>query len=239
MSAELRGGVDRSHGSSGPQKLVFYGLHTVALGLCGWIVLGDGLETVGGWFGRTWHVAVPTRAWLILGVAALYWARHALTMFYIMDRKVAWAEGLPLGIFMLVLEAGYCLLGTGALSDDPPPVGWIDYLAVGLVLVGSYFTSGSELQRKWWKANPENKGHCYTEGLFGLSMHVNYFGDVVSFTGWSMLTATAWTAVLPVAMLGMFVGYHIPHLDAYLAERYGEEFERYAAKTKKLIPFIY
>jgi protein-S-isoprenylcysteine O-methyltransferase Ste14 len=32
---------------------------------------------------------------------------------------------------------------------------------------------------------------------------------------------------------------NVPALDRYLAERYGEEFQAYAARTKKLIPFVY
>ncbi len=36
-----------------------------------------------------------------------------------------------------------------------------------------------------------------------------------------------------------FVYMHIPGLDSYLAERYGDEFKAYAEKTRKFIPFIY
>jgi protein-S-isoprenylcysteine O-methyltransferase Ste14 len=31
----------------------------------------------------------------------------------------------------------------------------------------------------------------------------------------------------------------IPAHDAYLAARYGSEFDRYASRTKKLIPWLY
>ena len=37
----------------------------------------------------------------------------------------------------------------------------------------------------------------------------------------------------------MFVFYHIPALDRYLADRYGAEFSAYAARTAKFVPGIY
>ena len=99
-----------------------------------------------------------------------------------------------------MLETGYCLLAAGLATSTPPPIGVLDYVAVGLVLIGSYLNSWSELQRKWWKAKHDNKGRCYTGGLFRWSMHVNYFGDVVLFSGWTMLTATWWTFHVPVSL---------------------------------------
>ena len=114
-----------------------------------------------------------------------------------------------------------------------------DILALGLLLLGSYLNTYSELQRKWWKNNSANKGHCYTEGLFKYSMHINFFGDVVLFTGWVLFTHNIWTLLLPLMMMYMFISFHIPALDEYLVKRYHEEFKMYANKTKKFIPFVY
>ncbi len=70
-------------------------------------------------------------------------------------------------------------------------------------------------------------------------MHINYFGDLVLFTGWALLTARAVLLFIPVVMLWGFVVLNIPALDHYLAERHGETFQMYAARTKKLVPFVY
>lgn len=40
-------------------------------------------------------------------------------------------------------------------------------------------------------------------------------------------------------MLAGFVFVNIPVLDSHLGERYGPEFEEYASRTSKLIPFVY
>lgn len=233
-----RAGVDRAYDRSWPQKLTFYFIHTLSLGLCLYLVSG-GIETVSALWGGAWLVVNPLRAWLLFGATALYWARHGLTLFYLLVRKVTWSEALGLAFFMLFIELGLCLLGCGITQASAAPVGPIEVFAVFLLLLGSLLNSLSELQRKWWKAHPENKGHCYTGGLFGLATHINYSGDVVMFSGWALLSATWWTLVLPLAMAAGFVFVHIPGLDAYLSERYGEEFRSYAARTKKLVPFLY
>jgi len=95
------------------------------------------------------------------------------------------------------------------------------------------------MQRKWWKKKPTSIGHCYTEGLFSYSMHINYFGDILLFSGWSLLTHSLIAFIFLLLMTLMFVFIHIPGLDSYLSQRYGSEFNDYSAKTKKLVPFVY
>ena len=45
--------------------------------------------------------------------------------------------------------------------------------------------------------------------------------------------------VIPLVMTLNFIVVIIPRLDRYLADSYGEEFEQYARRTKKLAPFLY
>ena len=118
-------------------------------------------------------------------------------------------------------------------------MGSLDIVALVLFLFGSYLNSFSEIQRKWWKANPAHKGLCYTKGLFSYSMHINYFGDTVLFAGWCLFTHNFWVLGFPLLMGCIFIFFHIPSLNAYLATRYGEAFIIYSKKTKKFIPFIY
>jgi len=238
-NSKVISGVDRAHGSSVVQKLAFFCLHVLSLVLCVWLVFGGGIETVGHWFGRSWSVVDHGRVQVMLGVIALYVVRHSITLFYLLRRRITWSEALSLGGFMIPLEIGFTLLAAGVAADEPAPFGVLDVAALSLVLIGSYLNTGSEVQRKHWKARSENKGKCYTGGRFKHSMHINYFGDSVAFTGWAILTATWWTFLLPLLMTAMFIFMHIPGLDLYLAERYGEPFKEYAARTKKFMPFVY
>ena len=228
--------LSRVHARSTVQKAVFWGLHMGIVAFAVWLALLGGLERL---TGGAWSFGDPVRARILVLCALLYALRHFLTLFYLLMRQVAWGEVFGLLAFMALFEIGLLLVGGGAFHASPIPLGGLDMVALGLLLVGSYLNTFSEIQRKWWKADAANKGHCYTQGLFRHSMHINFFGDMVLFTGWCLFTHTAWTLALPLLMSAMFVFLHIPGLDRYLADRYGVEFTAYAAKTKKLIPFVY
>ena len=206
------------------QKCAFALGHSAIVLICAWLVLGNGWEVLGSAFGKNWSLADLPRAQILLGCAFIYWIRHLITLFYLLERKVEWSEALGLLIFMGLFEIGLLLLGGGAFRNNAVQPGLFDYVAFALYLGGSFLNSFSEIQRKWWKENPANRGHCYTKGLFGYSMHINYFGDTVLFTGWSLFTGNVWILGFPILMGLSFVFFHIPNLDSYLAERYGEEF---------------
>ena len=55
----------------------------------------------------------------------------------------------------------------------------------------------------------------------------------------SMIAGRAVGAVIPALMTAMFVFFFIPRLHARLAEKYGEQFDRYRRNTKKLVPWVY
>ena len=112
-------------------------------------------------------------------------------------------------------------------------------VALILYVSGSTLNTGSEIQRKWWKNQPENKGRLYTQGLFRYAMHINYFGDELLFTGYALFTGVAWALLVPLVMVAGFVSFNIPELDKHLREHYGAEFGDYAQRTKKFVPFVY
>jgi steroid 5-alpha reductase family enzyme len=233
------GGLDRSHGSSRPQKAVFWGLHFAIILLCAWLVLGGGLDKLAGWLELGAGLVDPVRARILLACAVIYFLRHGLTLFYLLARRVDWGEALGLTAFFALFEIGLILVGSGIFRQAPIAISGLDMFALVLFLSGSFINTASEIQRKLWKQEPSNRGHCYTGGLFRYSMHINYFGDIALFTGWCLLTGSIWTLGLPLLMMLMFMFVHIPPLDQYLAERYGEEFEIYRAGTKRLIPFVW
>ncbi len=236
---QTRGGVDRSHGRSLTGKSVFLGGHLLIILICSWLLFSDGLSQLGHLVHRDLQWTDPNRACILFACALLYGIRHGITLFYLLARKVEYGEVFGLLLFMALFEIGLMLIGGGAFGTEPVPFRPFDVVAVVLVLIGSGLNSGSEIQRKLWKKDPANRGHCYTGGLFRYSMHINYFGDTVLFTGWSLLTVNHWTLALPLMMAASFIFFHIPALDAYLDDRYGEEFRAYAARTRKFIPFIY
>jgi len=172
---------------------------------------------------------------VLLSCAVIYVIRAAATLFVFVKRKIPWWEAASGGgLIGFVL---FAFLFEGLRTAQPLEL--VDVVGPLLYVTGSYLGTGSEYYRHVWKARPENQGHLYTEGLFQYSRHINYFGDLLLFSGFAMLTRQAWTGVVPLAMALSFVLLLIPAHDAYLASRYGAEFDDYARRTKKLIPLVY
>jgi protein-S-isoprenylcysteine O-methyltransferase Ste14 len=166
---------------------------------------------------------------------AVYIARAAHTLLVFVKRTVPWWEAVWGGsIIGLVLF--FFLLGGLRVSQ---PIAPFDLTAMLLYAAGSWIGTESERARHVWKARPENRGRLYTEGLFRYSRHVNYFGDLLLFAGLGALTRQLWTGIVPLAMGLNFAFMIIPAHDAYLAARYGSDFDQYARRTKKLIPWLY
>ena len=139
---------------------------------------------------------ITLRFWILASFGALYLLRLNVMMRWLLPREVSKEEiGFVLLIFVPAIMTSFALGANGCDEDIHIA------LAVGSVcfyLLGSYLNSGSELQRKRWKSHPENKGKCYTEGLFRLPA-ILLFGDVV-FSAWALASGRWWNAWAPLFM---------------------------------------
>ena len=192
-------------------------------------------------FGRSWQLVPFTmtgntlRQIILFICLVIYSLRTVLALVIFLKRRMSWGEGLLVSLVMSVVLLVLAYFG----GNQKAQVGVIDGVGFALYLCGSFLHSTSEFQRYTWKQRAENQGHLYTEGLFRYSMHMNYFGDVLIFTGLALVTRVPLMLIIPLCMALNFTIYLIPSLDTYLAGKYGTEFTAYASKTKKFIPFIY
>ena len=211
-------------------------LHAAFVAVAVWLYFGGGAVALGSWFGWTDPVRGDTGRLLVLtGFAALTFVRILLTFFVLLERKFPWEEFWGVTFALLVYQVGFALFGMGAAA----PLGVLDVVAVVGFLLGSYLNTGSELQRKRFKAEPRNRGKLYTGGLFRRVRHVNYLGDLLWVTAWAVVTRSAWALVIPLVLGLGFVYYFIPPLHRHLESKYGAEFEDWRARSKALIPFVY
>ena len=164
----------------------------------------------------------PLRRILLASCLIIYVIRLQVTVWIFQKRKWTWPETITITILMTIVLYAFASVG----GSNKQVVGAVEIVGILLYLSGSYINTHSEYYRHVWKLKAENKGRLYTQGLFSLTMHINYFGDIVLFTGLAMITDS----------LSMFI---IPSLDRYLEKKYKEEFRDYSKKTKKLIPIIY
>ena len=226
------------YGLTGPstaQRLTLSALLGCSVVLAWWLLLGGGIGIVSQHFGRYPAAAHPARCLALAVALSIYFVRVLFTLFLFLRRGVSWNEVVTIALWVLIL----CLLLAFGGGTNPAPLGAAAMAGAALFVLGSSIHSCAEYQRHAWKSRPENRGKLYTQGLFRLTRHPNYLGDLILFSGLCLLAGRWFLAVIPAIMLCGFVFINIPALDAHLSEHYGAAFDRYASRTKKLIPLLY
>ena len=208
-------------------------LHLGAVLAVAWLLFGGGIHVVSGQLQLTPATGPTLRRVLLLSASVVYFLRIAITTLVFLKRRMGWGEVGVVAAGIGGLHLCFAFLGGRQVA----PIGVVEGLGALLYIGGSWINSGAELQRHLWKR--QHEGRLYTEGLFRYAMHINYFGDVVLFTGWALLTHYWLLLAVPALMLCGFIFLHVPTLDRYLAERHGQAFQMYRSRTKKLIPFLY
>lgn len=175
------------------------------------------------------------RRGLVLFCLGAYAFRVTVTILVFVKRKLIWAEAIIITTLMTIALLAFARAG----GSNPQPAGLLAIIGLVLYLGGSFVNTYSEYQRQNYKSDPARHGRLYTQGLFRLSRHVNYFGDVVLFLGLALVTGRLSMVVIPLVMALNFVFVIIPRKETYLAQKYGSQFSDYAKQTRRLVPFIY
>lgn len=180
-----------------------------------------------------WKIEKSTQAHILVIFGIVYFVRLNLMTMWLLKREIAMEE-LTFVILVWIpgILASYVFLAKEVASLQ---------LAISVVvyLLGSFFNSWSEIQRKIWKQDPQNAGRCYTEGLFSWSRNINYFGDTLLFTGWALAAGNWWNSWAPILMGLLFYFHHIPDKEKYLAVRYADDWPRYLQSTPySFVPFV-
>ena len=120
-------------------------LHLVFLGIAGWIYFAGGIEVISGWLGGE---PAPTgdlaRRIILFSFGIVLFLRITLGLFYLLKRKFGWEEFGGVTFALFVYHVVFALLGAQANT----PINALDIVAIALFLVGSYFNTGAEWQRK-------------------------------------------------------------------------------------------
>lgn len=135
----------------------------------------------------------------------------------------------------------------GITSTHRPAIGWLTWLGLALWAFGFAFEVTADLQKSRFRADPANKGRFIASGLWSVSRHPNYFGEIVLWCGVALMAAPTfqgwqWAALFSpvfVAVLLIFVS-GIPLLEKRADERWGDDpdYQAYKSRTPVLVPFI-
>jgi len=218
-----------------PQKIVIHIIEILLLWLSYWILVQNGGIWVENHLGITNSNGNIDRRIIIFIFNIIIFIRLAYMMIFMLKRKIPWEESISVPMAFALYFIGFPLF---ALPISQPIDG-LDFFAIAIFVIGCVLNSGGEILRNQWKKNPENIGKIYTEGFFKYSRHINYFGDLLWVIAYAMITKNVWSISIPIFLFSFFAFYNAPKLDKYLKEKYGNDYDDYAKKTKMLIPFIY
>ena len=227
--------VYAAYGSAIGQRVAISVAVAAWVAVAGWLLFGGGIACAGGWLGQRWYPGDETRRLLLAVGLSAYFLRLLFTQFVFLKRAVSWSEAGMIVPWVLCIYVVLSLAG----GTNSTPIHASGIAGAVLFVLGSGMNSYAEYARHAWKRRPENEGRLYTLGLFRYSRHPNYLGDLISFSGLCLIAGRWISVLIPLIMVAGFVFANIPMLDSHLHDHYGAAFDRYAARTRKLIPFVY
>lgn len=151
------------------------------------------------------------------------WWRSYLQVF-LLQGAIMWIISIPIVLVM---------------SQPNVPLNVLD-LAGGLLWVfGFYFEAVADRQLARFKADPANKGRMIQTGLWALSRHPNYFGEITMWWGIFLISLNMsgwyWAMLSPVLLTFLIARVSgVPLLERKY--RTHPDFAAYAEKVPELVP---
>lgn len=197
------------------------------------------------------------RGWLLAAMVIL-WAGRLGTFLFLRTRRSGgdsrFAEILPnpLRLFSVWTIQGLWVsvtalaAWTGITAAADAPLGWLTWLGCGVWALGWGLELVADAQKSRFRRDPANRGEFIRSGVWRWSRHPNYFGEIVLWTGVSLvaipvLRGWQWLAVsspLFVTLLLTQVS-GIPLLEKQADQRWGgrSDYQDYKARTSVLVPW--
>ena len=130
-----------------------------------------------------------------------------------------------------------CLALYPALVTASPVLAPLDAIAAAVTMLGIVWETVADRQLYDYTQTRKEPGETFTEGLWSLSRHPNYFGEMTFWWGLYLFGLAAnpdwwWTIVGPLAITVMFVLVSLPMIDnRMLASRpdYGRRIDQVPA----------
>ena len=183
---------------------------------------------------RTALAAASVAIYLLdMNVVMLVWTKN--TAMAKLDRSLRPIEARLLPVIMANAVGFIYCLPFYFISRRVDAFGWQDAVAISVYALGTALHFVADLHKRRFKAKPLTEGRLLDQGLWRYSRHPNYFGDLLVYVGWASFAANPWAWCSPALNLAQYAFDAIPKNEAWAAERYGQAWSDYAARTS---PFL-
>lgn len=164
------------------------------------------------------------------------------------EMRAKWGTRFPLfkafiNVYMIQFLMMFVISLSISLINQSPQnkLIWLDFIGIGIWILGYFFEVVGDAQLAKHLRNPENKGKLMTSGLWKYTRHPNYFGEATMWWGIFLLALSAqngWIAILSpltITTLLLFVS-GVPLLEKKYKER--ADWIEYKKKTSIFIPWF-
>jgi steroid 5-alpha reductase family enzyme len=200
--------------------------------------------------------APDTRAYIVATLVMVWAVRLASFLFLRINRdgkdsRFDAIKTRPLRFFLTWTLQGLWVLLTAAAAlavittAERQPMGGVAIAGLVIWAIGFSIEVIADRQKSVFKADPANAGRFITTGLWSVSRHPNYFGEIVIWIGVAIIALPVlrgWqyvTLISPVFVTLLLTKVSgIPMLEHGAKKRWGDEpeFQDYTRNTSVLIP---
>ena len=130
-------------------------------------------------------------------------------------------------------------------ADSAPALGIWDALGLSIWLLGFGIEAIADNQKTVFNSDSNNQGKWIDSGLWSISRHPNYLGEILLWTGIGFFGISCFTGLERVAWISPIFIYllltkvsGIPILDKRALEKWGDdpEYQKYRENTPALVP---
>lgn len=147
----------------------------------------------------------------------------SLYIVFVLQAGLAWVISLPLA----------------AAISGQSAIGFLDYAAIALFVVGFVFEALGDLQLTRFRSDPENAGRVLDQGLWRYTRHPNYFGNFTMWWGFYLFALSAgawWTLVSPLLMTFLLLKVSgVALLEKDISNR-RPKYQQYIRRTNAFFP---
>lgn len=132
-------------------------------------------------------------------------------------------------------------------SDDQSPLGPTDYLGWIIWGLGFIIELLADYQKSIWRMDSANKDKFISVGLWSISRHPNYFGEIMLWIGLYISASSTFSVYGYLLVVCPLFDYFlitrlsgIPLLERYAEKKWGSlpQYKLYVKNTPALIPFM-